>query len=116
MGNDIFFAFDYDGDGKANAFEIACGFTLLCQGKKSDKLEFAFETLDREKGGCLKRSDLTRYLRSFLLVLVKMASASSLDSDFVEDGMTKMNGEKCDRSNGAMSKVVNMGCEWATVQ
>jgi Ca2+-binding EF-hand superfamily protein len=114
--NDIFFAFDYERNGKANAFDIACGFTLLCQGKKSDKLEFAFETLDREKGGYLKRSDLTRYLRSFLLVLVKLTSAKSLDSDFIDDGMTKMNGEKCDNSNNAMSKAVDMGCEWATVQ
>jgi hypothetical protein len=114
--NDIFFAFDYDGMGKANAFDIACGFTLLCQGKKSDKLEFAFETLDREKGGYLKRSDLTRYLRSFLLVLVKMASASSLDSDYIDDAMTKMNGDKCDGSNSSISKAVDMGCEWATVQ
>lgn len=114
--NDIFFAFDYDGTGKANAFDIACGFTLLCQGKKSDKLEFAFETLDREKGGFLKRSDLTRYLRSFLLVLVKMASAPTLDSDFIDDSMTKMNGSKCDSSNNAIAKAVDMGCEWATVQ
>lgn len=114
--NDIFYAFDYEGVGKADAFDIACGFTLLCQGKKSDKLEFAFETLDREKGGFLKRPDLTRYLRSFLIVLVKMASASSLDSDYIDDAMTKMNGEKCDSSNSSMSKAVDMGCEWATNQ
>ncbi len=114
--NDIFYAFDYEGLGKANAFDIACGFTLLCRGKKSDKLEFAFETLDREKGGCLKRSDLTRYLRSFLLVLVKMASANSLDSDYIGDEMTKRNGEKCDSSNTSICKAVDMGCEWATVQ
>ena len=79
-------------------------------------MEFAFETLDREKGGYLRRSDLTRYLRSFLLVLVKLASANSLESDFIDDGMTKINGDKCDSSNNAMSKAVNMGCEWATVQ
>ena len=114
--NDIFYAFDQDGTGNANAFDIACGFTLLCHGKKSDKLEFAFETLDREKGGYLKRSALTRYLRSFLLVLVKMASANCLDSDFIDDGMTKINGDECDSSNSAVSKVVDMGCEWATVQ
>jgi Ca2+-binding EF-hand superfamily protein len=114
--NEIFFAFNYDEMGNADAFDIACGFTLLCRGKKSDKLEFAFETLDRENGGYLKRSDLTRYLRSFLSVLVKLASANSLDSDFIDDGMTKINGDKCDSSNTAMSKAVDMGCEWATVQ
>eukprot|EP00536_Pseudo-nitzschia_multiseries_P007924 jgi/Psemu1/256702/estExt_Genewise1Plus.C_1920020 len=114
--NDIFFAFDYDRVGKANALDIACGFTLLCRGKKSDKLEFAFETLDKEKRGVLKRSDVTRYLRSFLLVLVKMASASSLDSDFIDDTMTMMNGEKCDCSASTMAKAVDLGCEWATVQ
>jgi len=114
--NDIFYAFDSDKMGKADAFDIACGFTLLCRGKKSDKLEFAFETLDREKGGYLKRLDLTRYLRSFLLVLVKMTSANFLDSDYIDDGMTKINGAKCDVSNSAMTKAVDMGCEWATVQ
>jgi len=113
--NDIFKAFDYDRVGKANALDIACGFTLLCRGKKSDKLEFVFETLDREKRGVLKRSDVTRYLRSFLLVLVKMASASMLDSDFIDDTMTMMNGDKCD-SSITMSKAVEMGCEWATIQ
>jgi len=114
--NDIFYAFDQDGTGNANAFDIACGFTLLCHGKKSDKLEFAFETLDREKGGYLKRPVLMRYLRSFLLVLVRMTSSNCLDSDFIDDGMTKINGDKCDSSNNAVSKVVDMGCEWATVQ
>jgi Ca2+-binding EF-hand superfamily protein len=111
--NDIFMAFDYDGTGKANAFDIACGFTLLCQGKKSDKLEFAFEILDRDKGGFLLSSDVTRYLRSFLLVLVKITSSSSLDSDFVDDVMTSMSGETCDNSGSAISRAVDMGCQWA---
>jgi len=111
--NDIFIAFEYDGTGKANAFDIACGFTLLCQGKKSDKLEFAFDILDREKGGFLLRSDVTRYLRSFLLVLVKITSSSSLDSDFVDDVMTSMSGEKCDNSFTTVSRAVDVGCQWA---
>ena len=111
--NDIFMAFDYDGTGKANAFDIACGFTLLCQGKKSDKLEYAFEILDRDKGGFLLSSDVTRYLRSFLLVLVKITSSSSLDSDFVDDVMTSMSGEKCDNSISTISRAVDMGCQWA---
>mmetsp|Transcript_25130 Transcript_25130/g.55143 ORF Transcript_25130/g.55143 Transcript_25130/m.55143 type:complete len:93 (+) Transcript_25130:112-390(+) len=45
-----------------------------------------------------------------------MASASTLDSDFIDDAMTKINGDKCDNSTSTMSKAVDMGCEWATVQ
>lgn len=112
--NDIFLAFDYDGTGKANAFDIACGFSLLCQGKKSDKLEFAYDLLDREKEGFLSSSDIKRYLHSFLLVLVKITSSDSLDSDFVDDVMTSMSGEKCDNSIKTISQAVDMGCEWAT--
>ena len=112
--NDIFLAFDYDGTGKANAFDIACGFSLLCQGTKSDKLEFAYDLLDREKEGFLSSSDIKRYLHSFLLVLVKITSSDSLDSDFVDDVMTSMSGEKCDNSIKTISQAVDMGCEWAT--
>ena len=113
--NDIFLAFDYDGTGKANAFDIACGFSLLCQGTKSDKLEFAYDLLDREKEGFLSSSDIKRYLHSFLLVLVKITSSDSLDSDFVDDVMTSMSGEKCDNSIKTISQAVDMGCELSLI-
>jgi Ca2+-binding EF-hand superfamily protein len=114
--NEIFFAFDYDGMGRADAFDVACGFTVLCQGKKSDKLEYAFEILDWAKRGYLSRADTTRYLRSFLTVLLNIVSTDALDSDFVDDVMTTMNGEKCDKSIMTMGQVVDLGCQWASDQ
>ncbi len=114
--NEIFFAFDYDGIGRADAFDVACGFTVLCQGKKSDKLEYAFEILDWAKRGFLSRADTTRYLRSFLTVLLNIVSTDALDSDFVDDVMTTMNGEKCDKSIMTMGQVVDLGCQWASDQ
>lgn len=116
MLNEIFFAFDHDGMGRADAFDVACGFTVLCQGKKSDKLEYAFEILDRGKRGFLSRTDTTRYLRSFLTVLLNIVSTDALDSDFVDDVMTTMNGEKCDKSIMTMGRTVDLGCQWASDQ
>lgn len=113
--NQIFFSFD-DGTGKANAFDLACGFTVLCHGKKSDKLEYAFEILDQSKQGSLSVADTTRYLRSFLTVLLNVVSTEALHTDFVDDTMTTMNGEVCERSFMTLSKAVNMGCQWASAQ
>jgi hypothetical protein len=113
---EIFAAFDYEGTGKANAFDVACGFTVLCKGKKSDKLEYSFETLDRAKRGYLSRADSVRYLRSFLIVLLTMVTTNALDSDFMEDSMMTLSGEKCDRSLKAIAQVVEKGCRWASDQ
>jgi hypothetical protein len=113
---EIFCAFDYEGTGKANAFDVACGFTVLCKGKKSDKLEYSFEILDRAKRGYLSRADSVRYLRSFLIVLLTMVTTNSLDSDLVEDSMTTLSGEKCDKSLKSISMAVEMGCRWASEQ
>jgi Ca2+-binding EF-hand superfamily protein len=113
---EIFSAFDFEGTGKANAFDVACGFTVLCQGKKSDKLEYAFEILDRGKQGFLSRSDTIRYLRSFLIVLLTMVTTDSLDTDFNDDVVTTVSGEKCERSMAAVSQAIEMGCRWASDQ
>ena len=111
----IFFAFD-DGTGSANAFDVACGFTVLCRGKKSDKLEYAFDLLDRQKRGSLSRHELKRYLGSFLTVLINVVSTDSLHSDFMDDAITTMRGDLCDRLPATLSKAVEMGCQWASDQ
>lgn len=112
----IFAAFDHDSTGRVNAVEIACGFTVLCKGKKSDKLEYAFEVLDKDRRGKLSRSDTTRYLRSFLTVLLNLVSTKSLDSDFEEDVMTTTGGMRCERNMSTMSRVVEAGSSWASSQ
>lgn len=112
----IFSAFDHNRDGTVNAVEVACGFTVLCQGKKSDKLEYAFEVLDRDKRGKLSKSDTARYLRSFLTVLLNIASTPSLDSDLHEDSMATMSGARCDHSAATQSRAVEAGSSWASGQ
>ena len=112
----IFKAFDHDRNGTVNALEVACGFTVLCQGKKSDKLEFAFEVLDKEKKGTLSRADTSRYLRSFLTVLLNLASSVALDSDPTEDVMTTLNGSRCDYSESSLVRAVEAGSSWAAAQ
>uniref|UniRef100_A0A7S0GCY2 EF-hand domain-containing protein n=2 Tax=Proboscia inermis TaxID=420281 RepID=A0A7S0GCY2_9STRA len=73
----IFFAFVRDKSSRVVALELASGFTVLCGGRKSDKLEFAFDLIDDDKDGRLSRRGLWKYLRSFLTVLMSISSASA---------------------------------------
>jgi len=109
----IFAAFDRKGTGEANALEVACGFTVLCRGKKSDKLEFAFEVLEKNKRGKLSQSDMASYLQSFLSVLLSIAFSPALDNDPVDDSLATMNGDRCDRSTKTLIRGVKAGAEWA---
>jgi Ca2+-binding EF-hand superfamily protein len=114
--SEIFSAFDYDGTGRVNAIEIACGFTVLCKGKKSDKLEYAFEVLDKDRRGKLSKTETTRYLRSFLTVLLNIVSTNCLDCDFEEDVMTTTGGMRCERTMSTMARAVEAGSTWASSQ
>jgi len=60
--------------GWANASELACGFIVLCKGRKSEKLEYAFEMLDTEKKGWITGSQMYSFLKSFLTVLIHISS------------------------------------------
>lgn len=60
--------------GWANANELACGFIVLCKGRKSEKLEYAFEMLDTEKKGWITGSQMFSFLKSFLTVLIHISS------------------------------------------
>lgn len=51
----VFFAFDRDGAAAVDALELAAGFSIFCKGNKSDKLAFAFETMDDNMDGRLNR-------------------------------------------------------------
>lgn len=114
--SEIFTAFDYGGTGRVNATEVACGFTVFCKGKKSDKLEYAFEVLDRERRGKLSQSDTAKYLRSFLTVLLNVVSTTSLDSDAQEDTMVTTSGMRCERTISTVARAVEAGSSWAASQ
>ena len=113
--SEVFAAFDPGNTGRARAIEVACGFTVLCRGKKSDKLEFAFEVLDRNKKGRLSKIDTANYLQSFLTVLLSVAISPLLDSDRSDDTLTTIKGGgHCELSPKILSRAVKAGAEWAS--
>ena len=59
--------------------ELASGFSVLCGGKKSDKLECTFDLFDNDQDGKLLRADLHRFLRSFITLFVCLSSTASSD-------------------------------------
>jgi len=109
----IFSAFDCEETGKPSVILVACGMTVLCRGKKSEKLEFAFETLDKHKRGCLSKKDLSRYLQSFLTVLLSVAFSPALTHVPDVDSLTTMHGDHCDKS---VAQSIIAGAEWAASQ
>jgi hypothetical protein len=111
--DDVYDAFPRSKDGNPNALEVACGFTVLCKGKKSDKLEFAFEVLDKNKRGRLSQDDTARYLKSFLSVLLCIAFSSALHNDSMDDKVTTMKGVDCDKTSRTIAKIAKAGAEWA---
>ena len=111
-----FSSFDRHGTGTTDAVELACGFTVLCRGKKSDKLEHAFEVLDSSRTGKLSREEVKIYMRSFLTVLLTVTCSKFLDADGNEDGMVHIDGSSCNQDSGGVIKAADAGAEWATNQ
>ena len=112
----IFNVFDRSRSGSANAVEVSCGLMVLCNGKKSDKLEYGFEVLDKNRKGKLSRREMANYLKSFLTTLLSVASAPCLDSDPVEDSIVFMNGVACDQNPSALVRAADRSSDWATGQ
>jgi Ca2+-binding EF-hand superfamily protein len=112
----IFNSFDREKTGRVSAIELACAIAVLCDGKKSDKLEYAFEMLDGKRQGRLNRRDVGVYLRSFLTVLLCVTSSSHLRSNPSEDTVHFMNGKHCDADATAIIRAVDAGrvsCLWS---
>lgn len=114
--DDLFTAFDKKNTGRPSVIEVACGLTVLCQGKKSDKLEFAFEVLDKNKRGHLSKKDMVKYLQAFLTVLLNVAFSPSLRNDKVFDSVSTLDGVVCERSGATLNRAVKAGAEWAANQ
>jgi len=101
----IFISFDREKQQKVNAIELACGFTVLCSGRKSDKLEHLFEMLDQDNDSLVSRGDITKFLQSFLTVLTCVSSSLSY-----------LDGTPCGNDSKAASKAAMAGAEWAASQ
>jgi len=91
--------------GRINAPELACGFTVLCAGRKSDKLEHIFELLDEDGDSLVSRQDIVRFVRSFLAMLMSVSTS-----------FTHLHGEACGNDAAAISTAIGAGAEWATSQ
>lgn len=63
------------GKPKASAAELTCALAVLCNGRKADKLQFAFEILDPKKRGYITYDEMTSFLRSFLSIIVHLSSS-----------------------------------------
>jgi Ca2+-binding EF-hand superfamily protein len=110
----VFACFDRDGQGKPCVAELACGITVLCQGKKSDKLEHAFEVLDVKKRQKLFKKEMNKYLQAFLSVLLSIAICPGLDLNPSHDLLTTSRGEPVERTAASVGRIVKSGADWAT--
>ena len=73
----IFFLFDWDCSGFVRRAEIASGLSVLTSGKKSRKLELAFDAMDLDRDGKLSSAELETYFRCFLTTLACFSGAFS---------------------------------------
>ncbi|GKY99745.1 hypothetical protein MPSEU_000928400 [Mayamaea pseudoterrestris] len=112
MLEEVFACFIGDGNLDPSAAEVACGITVFCQGKKSDKLEHAFELLDQKRRGKLSKKELVRYFQSFLTVLLGISVCSCLDSDLTTDSLQTLRGAKVEQSPSAVARAAKTGAEW----
>lgn len=110
----IFNEFDFNNCGKADAIELACGLTVLCGGRKSDKIEYAFEFLDKKKNGRVSKFAMVRYLRSFLTVLLQINSCELGDNP-VERILLEASGHPVDNSV-SIERITGAVSSWVTDQ
>jgi Ca2+-binding EF-hand superfamily protein len=65
----LFDLFDEDASGHVDSNELICGLTVLCAGRRDDKVRAAFETMDTNSDGFLSKDEMHSYLRSVFKVL-----------------------------------------------
>ena len=87
---------------------------LLCNGRKSDKLELAFDLIDVDNDGNLNHADMTLYLKSFLTVLVRVTTSPTLEDDHREASITEMRGgAKYGDETASIQNVIEAGSQFA---
>jgi Ca2+-binding EF-hand superfamily protein len=75
----------------ANALELSIGFSLLCNGDKSSKLNYAWQVIDLDGDGYLNRAELLFFLRSYLRILLALSfEAASLGPAAIRRHATDM--------------------------
>ena len=112
----VFLSFDRDKKDEVSALEIVAGFTVLCGGRKSDKLEFAFDLIDENDDGKLAHSEMVSYLKAFLTVLLRVSTSSALDDDEKEVALMTLKGGKCEVDDASIRRVISAGTDCATAQ
>ena len=110
----IFSAFDFEKTGLVDANDLACGFTVLCGGRKSDKLEYAFDLLDKRSGSLgASKNEMVRYLQSFLTVLLTISSCS-VGRETQENILRTLAGDTITGKESSLSSTIIWGSSWAT--
>lgn len=99
---------------EVNANEFACGFSILCFGRKSDKLEYGFDLLDENKDGKLSRRGMFIYLRSFLTVVMGLSISSHGSTYNGGERLMTMDGDL--DHNASITHAIETGAQWATDQ
>jgi len=80
--NNIFFSFDRTGTRRVRLDEFCTGFSLLCAGSKSNKLQLTFSLFDLNGEGAVRPLDFARFLRSVLTVLFALNDAAASRTSF----------------------------------
>ena len=101
----LYSCFDLNDTDAVNCVELAIGFTFLCNGNKSTKLARAFDLIDTHKRGRLDYRQLTRYLRSYLAILVGLSLSTYEYEDITREKSITRQGMYC---------AIHNGSEWTT--
>jgi len=110
----VFTTFDVNKRDQASALEVAAGITVLCNGRKSDKLELAFDLIDVNNDGKLNNTDMIMYLKSFLTVLVRVTTSPTLEDDHREPPIIQMRGSaKHGQDTASIQNVIEAGSQFA---
>ena len=101
----LFTWFDRLKNKKIRALEFACGFTVLCGGSKSDKLEHIFELLDQDNDSLVTKRDIILFVQSFLTMLMGVSSS-----------FTQLDGTPCGNDPASVARAITAGTEWTISQ
>ena len=110
-------------------FVVTCGLSILCGGRKSDKLEYAFDLLSENQDytitntsmsgnlNCLTRRNMFRYLRSFLTVLMYITlNPAKSSNNILESSNETISSLKPTKKKVSLDQVIDCGSAWATDQ
>ena len=68
--NQLYVAFDRDGNGVVDFSELFCGLSMLCAGNSGDKLKAACDSYDESSDGKVQFREVVKYFQSVFSVLL----------------------------------------------